>query len=332
MRAIRFHELGEPEVLRLEDLPEPQAGPGEVVVAVHAAGINYADTRRRRGMYLEESPLPFVPGSEVAGMVARVGAGVAGWQVGAQVMAMVGGGGYAEAAVVPATNLIPIPDGMSYAEAAAFPVQGLTAYHALRTSGRLAPGEAVLVHSAAGGVGTLAVQLARLMGAGTVFATASTLAKLELARSLGADVTINYTQEDFAARIRDYQRERGAFGVDVVLEAVGGEVLERSLACLNAFGRLVIFGAASGQITPVAPARLMRRCQEIIGFYLPVLLTRPELILAGVRALSEYLAAGQLRIIVGATYPLEAAAEAHRALEARETSGKVVLQVRDTGA
>lgn len=328
MRAIRFHELGEPDVLQLDDVAEPQPGPGEVLIEVHAAGINYADTRRRRGVYLEQSPLPFIPGSEVAGRVARLGEGVLGWQVGDRVMATLNGGGYAEYAVAPASSLLPVPADMSDAEAAAFPVQALTAYHLLRTSGRLAAGESVLVHSAAGGVGTLAVQLAKLLGAGTVYATASSEEKLALARSLGADVTINYLTEDFAARVNEHAREQGRRGVDIILEAVGGEVCTRSLACLAPFGRLVVFGVASGELPQISPAQLMRRCQEVIGFYLPPILAQPKLLAPSVRELTGYLASGKLRLVVGETLPLEQAAEAHRRIEARETMGKVVLTVR----
>jgi NADPH:quinone reductase len=329
MRAIRFHELGEPEVLRLEEVPEPEPGPGEALIAVHAAGINYADTRRRRGLYLEESPLPFALGSEVAGTVARLGEGVTGWQIGDRAMATTTSGGYADYVAVNAATLLPIPDGMSYAEAAAFPVQALTAYHLLRTSGRLKPGESVLVHSAAGGVGTLAVQLAKVMGAGTIYATASSEAKLELARSLGAEVTIDYTREDFAERIRAHAGQHGKRGVDVILEAVGGKVFDESLRCLAPFGRLVVYGVASASMPQLAPAQLMRRCQEVIGFYLPPVLVRADLLVPSVQDLSGYLASGALRIVVGETWPLEQAAEAHRRMEARQTVGKVVLVVRE---
>ncbi len=329
MRAIRFHELGEPDVLRLEEMPEPAVEAGEALIEVHAAGVNYADTRRRRGLYLEPTPLPYVPGSEVAGTIARLGEGVTGWRVGDRVMATVGSGGYAEYVTAPAQALLPIPQGLGFAEAAAFPVQGLTAYHLLRTSGRLAPGESVLVHSAAGGVGTLAIQLARLMGAGTVYATASTEEKLSLARSLGADVAINYTSEDFAARVIEHARSQGGRGADIILEAVGGEVLENSLRCLAPFGRLVVFGRAGGMQNMVDPVRLMKRCQELIGFWLPPVLARPLLVAPSVRELSEYLTSGRLKVLVGATFSLEDAAEAHRRMEGRQTTGKVVLAVRE---
>ncbi len=328
MRAIRFHELGGPEVLRLEQVPEPEPRAGQVVIEIHAAGVNFADTRRRLGTYLEPSPLPFSPGSEVAGTIARLGPGVIGWTVGDRVMATVIGGGYAEYVSVAASALMRIPEGMDFVQAAAFPVQGLTAYHLLRTSGRLRAGESVLIHAAAGGVGTLAVQLARLLGAGTIYATASSEDKLALARSLGADVAIDYTREDFAERVQAHAREHGQGGVDVILEAVGGEVFEKSLRCLAPFGRLVTFGAASGQLPELSPVRLMRRCQEVIGFYLPPVLMRPDLLVPSLRDLTAYLASGTLRLIVGQTLPLEQAAEAHRRLEARQTTGKVVLVVR----
>ena len=329
MRAIRFHELGEPEVLRLEDVPEPELRPGQVLIEVHASGINYADTRRRRGLYLEDSPLPFTLGAEVAGVIVRVGEGVTGWKTGDRVMATTNDGGYAEYVSVSARALLPIPDAMSFAAAAAFPVQGLTAFHLLRTSGRMQPGESVLIHSAAGGVGTLAVQLARLLGAGTIYATASTPEKLELARSLGADVLVNYTEPGWGERIREHARGQGKRGVDVILEAVGGEVFDESLRSLASFGRLVVFGVAGAQAPQLSPVQLMKRCQEVVGFYLPPLLGRPDLLLPSIGELAGLLQSGKLRLIVGETWPLEQAAEAHRRIEARQTVGKVVLVVRE---
>lgn len=329
MRAIRFHELGGQEVLRLDDIPTPEPGPGQVLIEVHAAGINYADTRRRLGIYLEPSPLPFILGSEVAGTVAALGAGVTTWKVGDRVMALTSHGGYAEYVATPATSIMPLPESLSYVEGAAFPVQAMTAYHLLKTSGRMVAGESVLVHSAAGGVGTLAVQLARLFGADTIYATGSTQQKLDLARSLGADVTINYTTENFAERIAEHSKAQGKRGVDVILEAVGGQVFERSLTCLATFGRLVVYGLASNEPHQVSPVRLMKRCQEIIGFYLPPILERADLFGPSIQALTGALASGHFKLIVGETHPLEAVAEAHRRLEARQTTGKVVLRVRE---
>ena len=198
MKAILAEEFGEPEVLRYVDAERPSPGGGEALIEVRSAGINYADTMRRRDQYVESQTLPFVPGSEVAGVVAGVGEGTEGVSVGDRVVTLLGTGGYAEYAVAPARNLIPIPGGLVEAEAAAIPLQGLTAYHCIKTSGALKDGEGVLVHAAAGGVGTLAVQMAKLLGAGRVIATASSEEKLGIARSLGADVLIDYTREELA--------------------------------------------------------------------------------------------------------------------------------------
>jgi NADPH:quinone reductase len=322
MRVVRFYEYGGPEVLRLEDAPVPEPGPGEVLVRVAAAGVNYADTRRRLGAYVEPTPLPWVVGSEVAGTVAKLGPGVTGAQEGQRVMALTAGGGYADYAIVFAQALLPIPPQLSFTQAAALPLQGLTAYYLLKLSGRLAPGESVLVHAAAGGVGTLAVQMAKLLGAGKVIATASTPAKLEFACSLGADVQIDYTKEDVAAGVRAATNGQGA---DIVLDGVGGEVFEQSLRCLAPGGRLVVYGLASGQLVELNPVRLMRRNQSVVGFYLGQLMAQPEHLRPAMEEIAAWLAAEKLRLMVGHVFGLEDAAKAHRQLEARETTGKIVL-------
>ncbi|HUY78801.1 MAG TPA: NADPH:quinone oxidoreductase family protein [Ktedonobacterales bacterium] len=323
MRAIRYHQLGGPEVLQLDELPTPTPQAGEALIKVAAAGVNYADTRRRIGQYLEATPLPYIPGSEIAGTVVALGEGVPAdgpVQVGSRVMALCASGGYAEYIALPARSLAPAHDALDMTEAAGLPLQGLTAYHTLHTSARMQPGETTLVNAAAGGVGTLAVQLAKLGGAGKVIAAASSAEKLALAQSLGADALINYATEDLTAQVRALTEGKG---VDIVLESVGGEVFNRSLASLAVFGRLVTFGQASGQAGTVETARLMRRNAALIGFWLAIL--PPRMVQQGLQALIGYLTAGQLRVIVGATYPLAEAARAHADLEARGTTGKLVL-------
>lgn len=328
MRVVRFYEYGGPEVLRLEDAPVPEPGPGEALVKVAAAGVNYADTRRRLGAYVEPTPLPWVVGSEIAGTVAKLGPDAqTGAQEGQRVMALTAGGGYAEYALVSARALLPIPPQLSFVQAAALPLQGLTAYYLLTLSGRLAPGESVLVHAAAGGVGTLAVQMAKLLGAGKVIATASTPAKLEFACSLGADAQIDYTKEDVVAGVRAATNGKGA---DIILDGVGGAVFEGSLRCLAAGGRLVVYGLASGQPVEFNPVRLMRRNQSVIGFYLGHLMAQPEQLRPAMEAIAGWLAEEKLRLMVGHVFPLEDAARAHRQLEARETTGKIVLLTDQT--
>ena len=322
MKTILVEEFGEPEVLRYTDAERPSPGGGEALIEVRSAGVNYADTMRRRNQYVESQELPFAPGSEVAGTVAEVGEGVENVSVGDRVVTLLGTGGYAEYAVAPARSLIPLPEPLDFDEAAAVPLQGLTAYHCIKTSGALQEGESVLVHAAAGGVGTFAVQMAKLLGAGTVIATASSEEKLDLARSLGADVLIDYTEEDWPEKVREATDGRGA---DVILEMVGSDFPEKNLTCLNVFGRMVVFGAASRERGTIVPAGLMRKCHAVVGFYLPQVMRRPDLFVPSLREVLGWISSGDLQLTVGATYPLENAAEAHADLEGRRTTGKLLL-------
>ncbi len=322
MRAIRVDEFGEPDVLELVEVERPSPGEGEVLIEVKSAGVNYADTMRRRNKYVEGQELPFTPGSEIAGTVAEVGEGVEDVEEADRVVTLLGTGGYAEYAVAPARNLIPIPDRMDFDEAAAIPLQGLTAYHVLETSGRLKEGESVLVHAAAGGVGTLAIQIAKLMGASPVIATASTQEKLSFAGELGPDVLINYTEEDWPEQVR---KATDGSGADVILEMVGGDFVQKNLQCLNAFGRMVVFGSASGERGSLVAADLMPKNQVVAGFYLPRIMSRPELFGPSLEKILGWISSGELKLTVGARYPLEKAREAHDALEGRKTTGKIVL-------
>ena len=321
MKAIRIHETGGPEVMRLEDVETPAPAQGEILIKVAAAGVNYADLAQRQGAYLTRTRTPMTMGFEVAGTIAAHGPGVSAPPVGTRVIAFVEGG-YAEYAVASASTIIPIPENLDFTHAAAFAVQGLTAYQTLRESGRLQPGESVLVQAAAGGVGTLAVQLARLMGAGTVIGTASNAQKLDLVLRLGADAAINYTQNDWVEQVK---KASGGRGVDVVLEVVGGPIAEQCLQCLAPFGRMVVIGAASGQLVQFSGIQLMYKNLSVVGYWLTAWLSRPDRIAAATIELMQYLATGTLQIVVGQTYPLAEAAEAHRAIAERKTTGKVVL-------
>ena len=323
MQAIRIHETGGPEVMLLEEVETPVPGQGEVLIKVAAAGVNYADLAQRQGAYLTRTHTPMTLGFEVAGTIAALGPGVSAPAVGTRVIAFVNGG-YAEYAVASTSTIIPIPENLDFAHAAAFAVQGLTAYQTLRESGRLQAGESVLVQAAAGGVGTLAVQLARLMGAGKVFGTASNEQKLDLVSRLGADAAINYTQDDWVEQVK---KASGGRGVDVVLEVVGGAITEQCLQCLAPFGRMVIIGAASGQRAQFSAIQLMYKNLSVIGYWLTARMSHPDRIAAAIAELMQYLATGSLQIIVGQTFPLAEAAEAHRAIAARRTTGKVVLLV-----
>ena len=323
MKAILAEEFGEPEVLGYTEVERPAPGEGEVLIEVRSAGVNYADTMRRRNQYLVPQELPFTPGSEVAGVVSEVGEGVEDVNVGDRVVSLLDSGGYAGYAVAPAGSLIPMPEGLEFDEAAAVPLQGLSAYHILKTSGALKEGESVLVHAAAGGVGTLAVQMAKLMGAGTVIATASTQEKLDLAKSLGADVLINYTEDDWPQKVLDATDGEGA---DVILEMVGGEeFLQKNLECLAVFGRMVVYGAASGELGSIVPANLMNNCHSVVGFWLIQIASRPNLLVPSLQEVLGWISSGDLRITLGGTYPLEEAEKAHAHLEGRKTTGKLVL-------
>jgi NADPH2:quinone reductase len=322
MKAIKVEEFGEPEVLQLGEVEKPSPDEGEVLVEVKSAGVNYADTMRRRNQYVERQELPFTPGSEIAGTVAEVGESVEGVNTGDRIVTLLGTGGYAEYVVAPARNLIPLPEGMDFDDAAAIPLQGLTAYHVLETSGQLKEGESVVVHAAAGGVGLLAVQMAKLMSASSVIATASTQEKLDLARDLGADVLINYTEEDWPEKVREATEGNGA---DVILEMVGGDFPRKNLYCLNAFGRMVVYGAASGDRGSLVPAALMKKNHVVAGFYLPQIMSRPNLFGPSLEKILGWISSGDLKLTIGARYPLEQAQEAHEALEGRKTTGKIIL-------
>jgi NADPH2:quinone reductase len=315
VRAIQIPRNGGPEVLTLVELPEPQPGPGQLLVDVAAAGVNYADTHLADGSYLVRPELPYVPGSEVIGRTPD----------GRRVMAVTDGGGYAEKAAVAEALAVDVPDGLSDAEALAVLVQGLSAWHLLRTCARLAPGETVVVNAAAGGVGSQAVQLAKLFGAGRVVATASTVDKRELAQRLGADAAVDGAPEGYAARVIE---ANGGSRVDVILDAVGGAVFDAALTALAPFGRLITFGMASRQApTPVHPARLMRRNTAVVGFWLAPVLGVPAMYGPPLAELLALVADGRLSPVVGQQYPLAEARQAHEDILARRTTGKVVLSI-----
>jgi NADPH:quinone reductase len=320
MRAIRISEWGGPEVLRLvEDAPMPEPGEGEVLVRVTRAGINFADTHARENSYLARYELPMTPGAEVAGVVER---GTGGLEEGTRVAALLGTGGYAEYAVAPAALTFPIPESVDDGTALALVLQGLTAWHLYRTCARVHPGESVVVIAAAGGVGSLAVQLGRPMGAGRVIATASTQAKRELVLSLGADAAVDPAEEDLAGALIE---ANGGERVDVVLEMAGGRVFDAALKALAPLGRLVTYGIASREPNTVATGALMRRSQAVVGFWLMHVLGRPEWVEAPLTDLFARVARGELRVVEGETYPLSEAARAHEDLQARRTSGKLLL-------
>lgn len=316
MRAIQITEFGGPEVLRPVELPDPVAKPGQLLIDVAAVGVNYADTHSVEDSYLSRSTLPMVPGGEVVGLTAD----------GRRVVALTATGGYAEKAVAWENMATEVPDGVSDGAALALVVQGLTAWHLLRTAGRMAPGETVVVHAAAGGTGSLAVQLARRFGAGRIIATASSKEKRELALELGADVAVEAEAEGLKERLVE---ANGGAKVDLVLEMTGGPVFDASLAALAPFGRLVTYGMASRtEPTAVAAGKLMAHSTAVVGFWLMHCVGKPALHAEPMAELLRMVAAGELNPLVGEAYPMSEAARAHRDLRARRTTGKLVLDPR----
>ena len=313
MRAVQITEFGGPEVLRLVDLPDPVPSAGTQLLVATSAGVNYADTHQVEDSYLSRTTLPLVPGTEVVGTMSD-GTRVAGFTM---------SGGYAEKALVHPAAVFAVPDAVSDGAALALLVQGLTAWHLLRTSTHLQAGESVVVHAAAGGVGTLAVQLAKAWGAGRVIGVASSPDKRALAEELGADVTVDAGEPDLKAAL---EAANGGKKVDVVLEMVGGPTFDASLAALAPFGRLATFGMASRSAPkPVDPGSLMSRSRAVVGFWLAHCFGRPELLQPQMAELLAMVEAGTLRPQVGATYPLAEAARAHEALRDRSSTGKLVL-------
>lgn len=325
MKAIQFTQYGGPEVLNYVDLEKPKPRDFEVIIKVEAIGVNYADTARREGKYVVETPLPYVPGSEVAGTIIEVGSNVQNAHVGDRVVTLLNSKratGYAEFTVANSSTLIAIPESVNMHSAVALPLQGLSAYHILKSMGRLEKGETVLVHAAAGGVGTIAVQLAKLFGAKKVIATASSEEKLIVAKELGADVCINYTKEGWENNVLE---ATGGLGVDVALEMAGGEIFRKTVDCLAPFGRLVIYGVASGEQARLYPSSLMAENKSVIGFFLPGIMKKEELYLNSLKDLLSYVGEDKLKLTIGGVFPLTSAAKVHRLLQARQTKGKLVL-------
>jgi NADPH2:quinone reductase len=313
MRAIQMTEFGGPEVLKLAELPTPVPDAGETLIRVTRAGINFADTHTRTNSYVQKASLPLVPGGEVAGISEETGE---------RVVALVGTGGYAEYATAPSELVFPIPDGLDDGAALAMIVQGTTAWHLYRTSGRVAEGETVVVHGAAGGVGSIAVQLGHALGAGRVIATASSEEKRSLALELGADVAVDPAAEGLTERLIEANDGRP---VDVVFEMSGGGVFDASYRALAPFGRIVAYGIATSEPNSVSTGSLLRHSRAVVGFYLFHCLERPAMFTDALGQLFERAARGELQPIVGETYPLADAARAQLELRARRTTGKLLL-------
>ena len=321
MKAVRIHQRGGTEVLKLEEVATPVPLQGEVLIQVAVAGVNYADVGQRQGNYPNLAELPLTLGSEVAGTVVKCGPGVDTSLEGRRVVSLVNAG-YAEFALAKAEEVIPILDGVSFAQATVIPVQGQTAYLLLDKATRLQRGDRVLVHAAAGGVGSLAVQLAKSMGASMVIGTTTSQSKLGFIRDLGADVAVTTKEASWIGQVM--QATRGQ-GVDIILDPIGGEFGQQNIACLASFGRIVVYGSLSGRVTPFVTQMLIPKCQSIIG-YNTVIQSHEDRMRAS-QALMQMIASGQLHIFVDHSFPLTDVAAAHKELEENKTMGKVVLTV-----
>lgn len=319
MRAVQISEFGGPEVLELVELPDPVPAAGEVLVEIVRAGMNFADTHKRDNVYLRRSgadALPLIPGNEISGRVATDGRRVA-------AILPSGAGGYAERVAVPEAALVPVADGVSDDQAAAILVTGLTAWGLLRVSARLQPGETVVVEGAAGGTGSLCVQLAKRYGA-RVIALASSPQKRELATRLGADATADSRAEP-EAMTAALLAANGGEPVDVILQMSGGTAFDAQLEALAPFGRMVAFGIASREPNEVRTSRLMRTSRAVAGFWIPHLLARPELLAEGVSELLGAVACGELEVVIGGVHPMSDVARLQIELAERRTHGKLLL-------
>src|SRR3954468_21306183 len=312
MRCVQIEEFGGPEVLEVADLPKPEPGDGEVLIEVSRAGINFADTHQRENSYLARYEVPLVLGGEVAGTTPD----------GNRVVALVGSGGYAEYAVANEAAVFPIPEGVDDGVALALIIQGLTAWHLFKTSAKLAAGESVVVISGAGGVGNLALQLAKPFGAGRVIPTASTEEKRAKTLELGADAAVDPAEEDLKGALIEANRGEP---VDVVLEMSGGRVFEQSADALAPFGRIAAYGIAGREQNTLETGRLMRKSRAVVGFWLMHGLGRRDMMEEPLADLFERAARGELRPVTGTTYPLSDVRRAHEDLQGRRTHGKVLL-------
>jgi NADPH:quinone reductase len=321
MKAIQFHEFGDVDVLCLEEISTPQLKPEQILIKVQACGVNFADTLLRKNQYIYTPDLPFTPGAEVSGTIEQLGTNVRGFSVGQQVVAFTKDGGYAEYTIAPENLTVALPDEIDFPTGAAILTQGLTAFYLLKTLAQLKEGQSVLINAAAGGVGSLAVQIAKILGAKQIIATAGTAEKLEFVKSLGADTPINYRDANWQEQV---MQATDGKGVDVVLESVGGEVFQKSLDCLAFRGQLIVFGRSSGS-TVFDPITLLDKSRTITGFSLYDFLYEP-LYGESLNELFEYIKQGKLKIQIGGVFPLTEASKIHKLLEGRSTQGKLLVK------
>jgi len=326
VKAVIVSEFGGPEGLIVTEAAIPVIARDQVLIRVEAASVNFADIKARRGVYHLGGKPPFIPGIDAAGTVEAVGENVTHVNIGQRVIAFPSSGSYAEYAVAQGSLVFPLPDEVDFETAAAIPIVSFTAYKLLADIAGIQPKETVLLHAAAGGVGTMAVQLAKLLGAGCVIGTVGSAHKAQAALDAGADCVIDMSRESFVQAANELT---GGKGVDIVLDSLGGAVTEQSLACLAKFGRLAAFGDSSGTSGAVPVSALTAGCRSVCGFSLGTMRKeRPEQLAHTAERILELLKQERLTPVINRTYTLEEASEAHRWIESRQSIGKTLLKVR----
>lgn len=319
MKAIIVSELGDSEVLKYKEIKEPAVGKNQVLIQTSATSVNFVDIMMRSSRAVP----PFVPGLDVAGIVETVGSEVEKFHKGQRVIAFPTGGSYAEYAVAHEDLVFTLPESLNIETAAASPLVAFTSYHLLQEVGRVQPGETVLIHAASGGIGTTAIQIAKILGAGKVIGTVGNDAKKETAKQAGADFVVNNKEQDFIEQIQEFTN---GYGVDVILDSVAGEIGEQSMKILALYGRFVNFGMASGQPVTFKSIDLHSSCRSVLGFsIITTFKNRPEILQSTAEKVLNYLNTGQLKIIIGKRLSLNEANIAHDWIESRQSTGKVIL-------
>jgi NADPH2:quinone reductase len=327
VKAVIVSEFGDPSVLDYIDLEMPKIGADQVLIRVVATSVNFADIMSRQGRYHSGSKPPFTPGLDAAGVVEGTGANIRHLKIGQRVIALLKNGSYSEYVASDENLTFPIPDSVDFETAAACPTVAFTSYKLLADVARVRPGETVLVHAAAGGIGTTAVQLARLLGAGKVIGTVGSDRKKPIVEEAGADAVINNQTEDFAAEVN---RLTGGKGADVILDSLSGAIAEKSLTCLALYGRLVNFGSAGGDTGHFKTTDLHSSCRAVLGFSLGTTIrNRPDLLTDAAKRISEFLKDGRLKMKIGRHYALKDAAKAQEWMESRQSTGKILLDVAE---
>jgi NADPH2:quinone reductase len=325
MKAIVVEAFGGPEVLQLKDIRPPEIDDEQVLIKVEATSVNFADVQTRKGLYHAAGKPPLIPGLDVAGTIEKIGGKITRFKTGQRVIAFPKHGSYAEYVAADENLVYALPDSIDWITAAACPVVTFTSYKLLVDVGRLQPGESVLIHAASGGIGTMSIQLAKLLGASKVIGTVGSAHKMSIVTEAGADAVIVTEQHDFVSEVLDMTEGKG---VDLVLDSIAGQVTRKSLDCLARYGRLVNFGNASGEVGVVETRDLHASCRAVLGFSLGTTRNyRPDLLRDTAEKVLELIASNQLKVMVGHTFPLGEAEKAHELIESRQHTGKIVLRV-----